>query len=315
MTTCRAPSRGWVGPDPVAQAPATPKGRRVALRLAATLGLPQAFLRPAPSERAARALRATRRTTATRPAEAVIFLVPLVGPHHVTDWTTVTDRLRMTVQSFLDQDDPRWRAVICSQTAPPLPDDPRITHLPFDDSRPGNDKWRKLAALADYLPQIAADTAYVMTFDADDLLARDAVAEMLGRQASGGYLVEAGYVLDHGTGTIALAERPSVAAPLRKAFWKLCGSCVALRHDPEVPQSTAFLKAMTAHEHRMFPHLAALAGLRLAPLTPPAVLYVLNHGENFGARRGRVSFKTRFVQRFALDEHDRAAALERFPDA
>jgi hypothetical protein len=39
------------------------------------------------------------------------------------------------------------------------------------------------------------------------------------------------------------------------------------------------------------------------------VLYVLNHGENFGARRGRVSFKTRFVERFRIEDPDLLAAI------
>jgi hypothetical protein len=78
---------------------------------------------------------------------------------------------------------------------------------------------------------------------------------------------------------------------------------MALPHDPDLTESAAFLRAMTQHEHRMFPYLAKLAGLRPAPLEPPSVLYVLNHGENFGARRGRVGFKTRFVKRFAVKDN------------
>ncbi len=152
-----------------------------------------------------------------------------------------------------------------------------------------------------------------MSFDADDILRQGAVAEMLGRQAPGGYLVETGYVLDHATGQMALAGPRDLSTPMRKPFWKLCGSCVALRHDPDLPESVAFLRAMTSHEHRMFPYLAALAGRRLEPFEDPKVLYVLNHGENFGARRGRTSFKTRFVERFALSESGEKVASEGFP--
>jgi hypothetical protein len=66
---------------------------------------------------------------------------------------------------------------------------------------------------------------------------------------------------------------------------------------------------MTSHEHRMFPYLARLAGHSLAPLSRPSVLYVLNHGENFGVRRGRVGFKTRFVERFAVDDPETLAGI------
>ena len=89
----------------------------------------------------------------------------------------------------------------------------------------------------------------------------------------------------------------------------LCGSCAALYHDPKEPASTAFLAEMTQHEHRMFPYLARLAGQPLVPLSRPSVLYMLNHGENFGARRGRVGYKTRFVQKYRITDAATLAAI------
>ena len=80
----------------------------------------------------------------------LFLLVPLVGPHHVGDWQAVTGRLARTVESLRRQEG-AWRAVICCQERPPLPDDPRLIWLPFTDPMPGNDKWRKLAALCDHL--------------------------------------------------------------------------------------------------------------------------------------------------------------------
>ncbi|MFZ5962830.1 hypothetical protein ACOXXX_07740 [Thalassococcus sp. BH17M4-6] len=293
------------------QAPASSKLKRAALLAATAVVGPRIARRGealVASERAALDLRAA--LPASRPrAETVTFLIPLVGPDDVGDWDVVTARLGQTLQSLLDQDDPRWRAVIACQHTPPLPDNPRITHLPFDDPTPGNDKWRKLAALCDHLPRLDLPPGYVMSFDADDLLRQGTVAEMLNRQAKGGYLVQAGFVMDHATGAVALADAPGLAAPLRKPFWKLCGSCAALFHDPALPESAAFLRAMTAHEHRMFPYLARLAGLRLSALHRPSVLYVLNHGENFGARRGRVGFKTRFVERFRISDPATLSAI------
>ncbi len=294
----------------MAQAPATSKSKRAALLGAAAVapslaaGLPMA-----PSEAAALALRAG--SPPRKRAGQVTFLVPLVGPAHVGDWGAVVARLQGTIASFQRQDAP-WRAVICCQQRPDLPDDPRLSWLPFDDPAPGNDKWRKLAALCDHLATMDIGPGYVMSFDADDLLRDGAVAEMLQGQAPG-WLVSTGYVMDHATGDVALAGPRSLRHPLRKPFWKLCGSCAALYHDPAIPQSAAFLKAMTAHEHRMFPYLARLAGLALAPLSRPSVLYVLNHGENFGARRGRVGFKTRFVQRYRLAPDAWARAGADFP--
>ncbi len=140
-----------------------------------------------------------------------------------------------------------------------------------------------------------------MTFDADDLPHPGLVEEMLRRQTPGGYLVETGYVYDQGNETLALAGPRRLSKPLRKPFWKLCGSCSAVRFDLDNGQSEInFLREMSQHEHRMFPYLAKLAKRKQAPLSEPAVLYLLNHGDNFGARRGRVSFKARFVQRFRI---------------
>lgn len=297
-----------------AQARATPKPRRLRLLLRAALRGPQAALAApglAPSEQAALRLRAAQRAAPPATRETVTFLLPLVGPHHVRDWAAVTDRLRATLQGFLRQDDPRWRAAICCQERPPLPEDSRITFLPFRDPAPGNDKWRKLRCLAAALPELAQTPGYVMSFDADDLLRQGVVAEMLSRQAAGGYLVQSGIVRDEASGTMALADRPDLGHPLRKPFWKLCGSCAALAHDPARPEATAFLAEMMQHEHRMFPYLARLAGLPLTPLARPSVLYRLNHGENFGARRGRVGFKTRFVERFAIGDPGRLREIAR----
>lgn len=286
------------------------------MMIAAGLGRADVVQRfgPVASEAAALRLRQALSTRVPALRKQVVFLIPLVGPAQVGDWPAVCARLEATLHCMQAQDDPHWQAVICCQERPPLPDDPRITFLPFDDPEPGNDKWRKLAALTGILDQIASKPCYVMSFDADDLLRQGTVREMLRRQAPGGYLVQAGYVMDDATGVIALADAPDLKQPMRKPFWKLCGSCAAVAHDPDLPESAAFLQAMTQHEHRMFPYLSALAGRRLAPLSRPSVLYVLNHGENFGARRGRVGFKTRFVERFRIDDPEALADIaEGFP--
>ncbi|MGR3502787.1 hypothetical protein [Pseudaestuariivita sp.] len=293
-----------------AQAPAPPKWHRRMMQLAP--GLASRVLTPVPSEQAALALRRAR--NAPRPAEEVLFLIPLVGRHHVTDWEGVCARLRATLDQFMAQTDGRWRAVICGQDRPALPDDPRITFLPFTAAVEGNDKWAKLAALT--APEAAhfARPAYVMTFDADDLATPDLVAEMLARQAPGGYLVTHGYVWNAGTGALGAARPQSLTQPGAKAFWKLCGSCAALHVDPSSgPETHALLHAMSAHEHRMFPYLATLAGTRLAALETARVVYVLNHGENFGARRGRVSFKARYVERFPATQEQRATLASQIP--
>ena len=301
----------------MAQAPATPKARRIALRLAARFSPALAGrLHPAPSERAALAARAR---PLARPEEPeVVFLLPLVGRHHVDDWGAVSARLARTLESFRRQTDPHWHAVICGQDAPEgLPRDDRIRLLPFDEAVEGNDKWRKLAALARALPGLGVAQGWAMPFDADDLLAPGVVAEMRRRRVAAGYLVTQGLVHDAGAGLWARARPRGLGAPGQKAFWKLCGSCAAFGFDLSTGREDAdLIAAITAHEHRMFPYLARLARRPLAALSGDAALYIVNHGENFGKRRGRVSFKSRFVRRFALtDPAEIAAADAAFPDA
>ena len=294
----------------MAQAPAVPKLLRARHLIQAHISKnTQSSHGLVPSEKAALELRAINPLQQT--ARQVTFLIPMVGAAQVGDWQAVSDRLTTTLKGFLRQENPNWQAIVCGQDKPDLPTDSRIAFVPFTDTTPGNDKWRKLRVLYDTLHQRVSKPGYVMSFDADDLLHPAAVSEMLTRQKPGGYLVQSGLVMDVSGGDIALADTRSITAPMRKPFWKLCGSCAALYHDPVEPASTAFLAEMTQHEHRMFPYLAALAGQSLHTLTFPSVLYMLNHGENFGARRGRVNFKTRFVQRYKITEATRLSEIRR----
>ena len=291
----------------MAQAPAPPKRAR-AVRLAAASVAPGLARRlvELPSERAALAGRS--RPLGRPDAPVVVFLIPLVGRHHVGDWGAVSARLARTVESFRRQSAPNWRALICGQNrAEGLPEDERVTFLPFETPVEGNDKWDKLAALARALRGLGVAQGYAMPFDADDLLAPGVVKAMVEGRAPGGYLVTRGYVHDAGSGLWAEARPQSLTDPWQKAFWKLCGSCAAFGFDlRKGTEDVDLIGAIAAHEHRMFPYLARLAGRRLTPLTEPSALYIVNHGENFGARRGRVGFKTRFVERYALPEQDAA---------
>ncbi|MBT0958873.1 hypothetical protein IV417_15900 [Alphaproteobacteria bacterium KMM 3653] len=287
----------------MAQALATPKARRARLLTLARVAGPQAARKPglAPSEEAALTLRQSP-PPPRAPEGAVTFLIPLVGKHHVENWTTVSERLAATLTSLARQTNPHWQALICGQDMPEgLPADPRIRFLPFDQEVEGNDKWNKLRLLAQALPTQAPMGGYAMPFDADDLLHPDAVDHMLRNTARGGHIVSEGYVLDMGRSLLALAGPRSLAMPLRKPFWKLCGSAAAFDWDG-TPECQSFIEEATQHEHRMFPYLAALAGRPLKPLPFAAALYILNHGENFGVRRGRISFKARFVERYQITE-------------
>ena len=286
------------------QIPATPKLKRLRLKAITRLG----FARPnaaglAASEAAALRLRNARRgETWTRP-DHITFLIPLVGPGSVRNWGKVTELLAYTLRSLIIQSNENWRAIVCCQEKPPLTADIRISHLPFDDPTPGNDKWRKLQKLYEYLAKTETSAGLAMTFDGDDRAAPTLVEQLL--NAPSGALLTHGFVYDAAHKRLALARPQSLREPGAKAFWKLCGSCLALPFDPAAPSSKeqmSFLHDMSQHEHRMGPYLASLSGTHLTKMADPQALYLLNQGENFGERRGRVSFKTRFVKRFEIKD-------------
>lgn len=295
----------------MSQAPAIPKKTRILQLLASQfLGQPLALSGRTIAETAALELCAHRKGEHWAPPACVTFLIPLVGPEMVSDWTTVERLLNNTLASFQRQSDQRWSAIICCQVKPNLPDDPRITYLPFQKETEGNDKWSKLATLYTHLGGTAAGSGVSMTFDADDVAHPKLVAKLLA--APSGSLITHGIVYDAQSDHLAQAKPQTVLHPRAKAFWKLCGSCAALPYDtnqPSFAHQIALLSAITQHEHRMVPYLARLAGHKLKKQRDSLVLYLLNHGENFGARRGRVSFKTKFANRFEITDDKQLKGL------
>ena len=293
------------------QAPATPKIKRWRNLGLARLGILKADQNASlqPSERLALMVRGEKRARQSI-ASQVVFLLPLVRRKQVSDWSLVEDNLLKTLMSFVNQSDPNWIAIICGQDRPSLPIDERIHFLPFDQPITGNDKWAKLAKLVEYFPKLARPSGYVMTFDADDLAHRDLVKQYLSIQHPNGYLIEQGIVHDIAAGLYGQAGRPNLLNPLRKPFWKLCGSCAAFRYDPNEPKLLRrLITEISQHVHRMFPYLAKLAGRSLCSLQNTMIMYEFNHGQNFGLRRNRGSFKSRFIKRYRINNPSRLEHL------
>ncbi|MGH1577421.1 hypothetical protein [Planktotalea sp.] len=284
-------------------------------RLASLLGARLNFSASNPSHAQSAAL-ALRQSSFSAPAEGVTFIVPLVSKDQVQDWDTVCDKLNGTLESFVQQSNPNWKALVIGQTKPQtLNEDPRITFLPFTQPVEGNDKWVKLKFGCGALPDHGWQSGYAMSFDADDLAHESLVEEVLKQQRSG-YLVTDGYLFDATTKEIARTGKQSLLHPHRKPFWKLCGSCAVWRYDlGNGNGEIEFLQETLQHEHRMFPYFAKLAKRGLTPLGFPAALYLINHGDNFSERRGRGGFKTRLVEKYAIsDAEQKREALQPFPD-
>ena len=286
------------------QVPATTKTRRWWNLTLATLGI----LRPSfsrglkASEYFALKLRGKKRSNISR-ASQVVFLLPLVKREQVNDWFLVESNLNKTLKCFLRQTNPNWIAIICGHEKPNIPNDKRIHFLEFKTATSGNDKWAKLAELVNFFPKVAQPSGYVMTFDADDLAHCDLVKIFLKNQHPNGYLIDHGIIHDIAAGNFGQAGTPTICSPLRKPFWKLCGSCATFRYDQnEHKLLQDFIRATSQHEHRMFPYLASLAGRPLHKLGENLVIYEFNHGENFGLRRKRGKFKSQFAKRFKIND-------------
>ncbi len=238
------------------------------------------------------------------------FAIPLVGAHQVSDWDVINTALRISLQALIAQSDPNWRAVICSQTRPDAIDlDPRITFLPFEREVEGHDKVAKLQCLADYCLCDAPLPGFFMPLDGDDLLHRDLVAR-LGSDPQSGVLFDGGVILNSGTGELGRTRARSPSELGQKPFWKFCGSCMVLPVGRDFDKEHRFFHALSLHEHRLYPYLAKLAGIRLRRLAEPMAVYLINHGENFETRRGRGGFKQRFVKRFPVSKEETAALMD-----
>jgi hypothetical protein len=285
------------------QAPDPSKVHQLKTLLNAKLGIQALSDRShlSPSELAALALRDSRPVLNQSIAKEVVFLLPLVRKKHVSNWKKVEENLARTLRSFCSQSNENWRAIVCGQNRPDYMDDSRIEFLRFDQEIDGNDKWAKLSYLISYVMSQTLPDSYIMTFDADDLAHPNLVSHFLKIQDKNGYLIDHGIIHDVSNKRFAQAASSSWMYWFCKPFWKLCGSSAAFRYRPEESvQMGDFLSLTTQHEHRMFPYLAKLANRKLQISTENLVMYELNHGENFGLRRNRGTFKERFTARFEI---------------
>ena len=273
-----------------------------------------ATLARSPAEQAAIALRRAAKTAPDAPPTTT-FAIPLVGAHQVGDWQVIEETLTRCLQALIAQTDGRWRAVICSQTRPAACDlDPRISHLAFSQTVDGHDKVPKLQALARQCCETDRISGFFMPLDGDDLL-HSGFVRALHEDPATGLLVSHGLIANAATGEVARTTPRHSGALGQKPFWKFCGSCMALPIGRSWPEEQAFVSALALHEHRLYPYLADLAGIKLIHSDTPLALYMINHGENFETRRGRGGFKQRFTHKFALGADEKRAALAGFAQA
>lgn len=226
-----------------------------------------------------------------------MFAIPFGARCVTLDWDRACASLACALRSVLNQSDSDFYVGLCCHDIPVLPVDirDRINLVeadfppPAERSKYGGDKRRKKEKLARILSEMGG--GYYFALDCDDLVDRDLVAYAREEGDTNGYLIEAGYVLDANAGTLAaIPGGPGTwqARPLHQ----VCGSCAILNLScSELPGGELFRRSeglfLRMNQHRRYGVDAAAIGRPLKPIPFPAVVYVLNTGNNVSYDLGR----------------------------
>lgn len=275
-----------------------------------------ARLRPSARDLGIADWRRTAPRHAPSDAPTVVFCAPLMGRHMANDWGVISAGVMQMVASLMAQTDPNWTLLLTSQDRPDgLPDDPRITFLPFTAPVDGMDKSPKVKHLMRSLPsQMAGTDGYLHALDADDILHPDLVAHIRRDNNGHGYWHRLGGMLDVATGQIARCGPRTLRYPTSRPFMSQCGSSAAIYVDFRDPARRADEVAMHFYSsgHRNFRRVTKALGLAIAPIPFPAALYVMNTGENMRQKRGLMHRKMTYLSQNKLPAAQQAAMADAF---
>jgi hypothetical protein len=205
------------------------------------------------------------------------------------DWT-VRDFNR-TLASIYNQTNPNFRILVGCHDIPELliPTDERLEFLKLDSPPPNigdhvvqffHDRKSKLWIAGQRMKALGGQ--WFMCVDADDLVSSRIVDFVLNNQNSNGYIAERGYFLDAQTLTILEVPHQSV---FRLPLHQITGSCVVAKFSlTDIPDKTLidyksrFMKYQA--DHRIFYKYSIQENNPLSLFPFPAIIYVLNTGEN-----------------------------------
>jgi hypothetical protein len=213
------------------------------------------------------------------PDADVTFAIALIGRARAFDWDRVQHNLLWTLGSLLQQNDPRWQALVCGQDRPAgLELDPRIRFLQYGAPGSGQayDKRPKQRVLAGAMSQERGRDGYLVFVDADDILHPDFVGHCLTTAHRDGYLVSLGYMRDTQSGALGYFGPPTARHPHANPLWTTCGTSSATRFDRRI--RLAKLPHRFSGSHGQQVRRFAEFGMHLAEIPFPAVIYSINHG-------------------------------------
>ncbi len=277
----------------------------------------------------------------------VIFSIPLISREKAHNWSQVCVNLSRTVETLRRQNNPGWKAVICCQSEPDgIAFDDQILFLPFNDQVEGNDNSRKRRAITDYCRKTQTGDVYLFKLDADDFAHPGLVDHMIQTRDPAGYLIDRGYMFDTASQRIAPLNRATNEAvrkqegiwglsqvPRRlnnafrrvtgrnfanfpprlskmRSFGSTCGSCVAWRYHCGGTDHSDI--AVPNVDHRLLLPANEDGLLRLHPVPFNAMIYVVGHGENIQEAKGRLPYKLRYIDQFALPPQEARQVLTEF---
>ncbi|PTQ68559.1 glycosyltransferase family A protein [Celeribacter persicus] len=238
----------------------------------------------------------------------IVVMIPLIGKARAQDWQRVCDILEDTLASLRAQSYRNFEVLLCSQDRPDNFPDGENHHFipaPPHNAAPNvSDHRLKIRLMTEYAARSFDRFSYVMHLDADDLLHPDLFRYVAQDNNGRGYLVGQGYMMDAQTRRLAPLGR---AIGGKTEFWEHCGSCAFFAVDWGKQRFPVFFLRLMGKGHKNYADRARRLGYPLAAIPFPAMLYVVNHGDNLQTRKG--NDKLRYLTHLEITEPERLAAI------
>ncbi len=243
----------------------------------------------------------------------VLFIIPLIAKQKTKNWEIVCDNLAMTLRSLDAQTSDAWKAIVCGQDRPAfLEDTDQTMFLPFPvGSGKSYDKRKKLEYMLSSPEAASCKDAYVFLLDADDVLAPELVAYVVGDNNGHGYYMDKGYLWDASEDRMSFLDPSSEIEAHQLPFYRMCGSS-ALCRVAFSNGMISLLPLLKRTSHTKVVDDAATFGLNLKSLPMFACVYKLAHGENMQEKRNNLGGKLDFVRNAGLPPDDAALVMKRF---
>lgn len=231
------------------------------------------------------------------------FIVPLMSRAVANDWPNIERLFGKTMQSLLNQNDPRFEIIVAGTDRPStLPSDLRVTWISVPAKQVSD--WRGAINDAGCKRQVAAwefarrGAGYLMFVDADDLVNRGIVRHVRRNPSESGFVMRRGLAFDGKNERLARIE------PERKDgldFSTVCGTSVILNLAVDdvgkgPSKSGTRYQRLFAEGHFGFERALHAEGKSPAEIPFPGVIYVVNTGDNVSTTRATAESAKRRAQ-------------------